>query len=108
MKPRDVETREGKRDGAAFRGGHKPGPETSDVQVRPAGPHEMADAPAEWDEVDEAVDESFPASDPPSYSPPPREKRPRPQDDQDEEAEGRDIPGAEGRLGAGAEEDNNP
>jgi hypothetical protein len=34
--------------------------------VRDAGTREMRDRPAQWDEVDEAVDESFPASDPPS------------------------------------------
>jgi hypothetical protein len=34
---------------------------------RPAGPEAMRDPPPEWDEVDEASDESFPASDPPSY-----------------------------------------
>src|SRR5690349_10722928 len=34
---------------------------------RPAGPEAMRDPPPEWDEVDEAVDESFPASDPPSF-----------------------------------------
>lgn len=34
---------------------------------RPAGPESMRDPPLEWDEVDEAVDESFPASDPPSF-----------------------------------------
>ena len=34
--------------------------------VRPAGPREMSAPPRDWDRVDEAVDESFPASDPPS------------------------------------------
>jgi hypothetical protein len=34
--------------------------------VRPAGPESMRDPPRRWDEVDEAGDESFPASDPPA------------------------------------------
>ena len=34
---------------------------------RPAGPEAMRDPPPEGDEVDEAIDESFPASDPPSF-----------------------------------------
>ena len=33
--------------------------------VRPAGPESMRDPPKRWDKVDEQVDESFPASDPP-------------------------------------------
>jgi hypothetical protein len=37
--------------------------------VRPAGPEAIPDLPAkivrQWDDVDQAVDESFPASDPP-------------------------------------------
>lgn len=102
----------------AYRDGRKPGPEAADVQVRPAGRDEMADAPEQWDEVDEAVDESFPASDPPSYSRPShRDKeaaeaglpKSRTQGDGPEEAEqGRQLPGADGPRGAGAEEDNNP
>jgi len=36
--------------------------------LRPAGPEEMRSPPRAWDTVDEASDESFPASDPPSYS----------------------------------------
>lgn len=33
--------------------------------VRSAGRREMSAPPRDWDRVDEAVDESFPASDPP-------------------------------------------
>ncbi len=36
----------------------------SDNAVRPAGKDAMRDPPTRWDEVDEASDESFPASDP--------------------------------------------
>jgi hypothetical protein len=35
--------------------------------VRPAGPESMRNPPADWDSVDEAGDESFPASDPPAH-----------------------------------------
>ncbi len=51
---------------AAFRDGetHK---ENFD-QTRSAGPEAMRDTPSrEWTSVDQAGDESFPASDPPSY-----------------------------------------
>lgn len=35
-------------------------------KVRDAGPGHMDNPPQHWDKVDEAGDESFPASDPPS------------------------------------------
>jgi len=50
-------------DAAAMPEGKKPGPKDSPVQVRDAGPDSQADKPRKWDKVDEAVDESFPASD---------------------------------------------
>lgn len=34
--------------------------------VRDAGPEAMRDPPRHWDRVDETVDKSFPASDPPA------------------------------------------
>ena len=37
--------------------------------ARSAGPEAMRDPPEDWDEVDQAADESFPASDPPNLSP---------------------------------------
>lgn len=37
--------------------------------VRPAGPDAMDTPPEDWDATDQAVDESFPASDPPPLSP---------------------------------------
>lgn len=43
---------------------HRPRPAQN--YVRPAGPDEMSNPPSEgWSDVDEASDESFPASDPP-------------------------------------------
>jgi len=49
----------------AFAGGHK-GPDENFSKVRDAGPEGMSNAPRTWNKVDEASDESFPASDPPS------------------------------------------
>ncbi len=46
----------------AGKGAHKDSP----VHIRDAGPDDMRDKPRKWDKVDQASDESFPASDPPS------------------------------------------
>lgn len=48
---------------AAFADGEATG---GPVEVRNAGPAGMASDPSDWDKVDEASDESFPASDPPA------------------------------------------
>jgi hypothetical protein len=50
---------------AAFAGGQ---PHDSNfAKVRDAGPNAMRDKPAgKWSKVDEAIDQSFPASDPPA------------------------------------------
>lgn len=48
---------------AAFAHGEASG---GSVDVRNAGPAAMRSDPPEWDKVDEASDESFPASDPPA------------------------------------------
>jgi hypothetical protein len=37
--------------------------------VREAGPDAMASPPRRWSKIEEASDESFPASDPPSFNP---------------------------------------
>ena len=48
---------------AAMKDGKKPGADTSPTQVRNSGEDALADKPDGWDEQDEALDESFPASD---------------------------------------------
>lgn len=49
---------------AAFAAGEDPG--ANFAKVRTAGTGGMREAPPRWDKIDEASDESFPASDPPS------------------------------------------
>jgi hypothetical protein len=51
---------------AAYRYQRPPGPAEAPVQVRAAGRGAMRDKPPAWEKYDETVDESFPASDPPS------------------------------------------
>lgn len=48
-------------------GGH--GPVSHSGAARSAGPEAMRDPPKNWSEVDQASDESFPASDPPAINP---------------------------------------
>ena len=50
----------------ALRHGGAHGAVGNSGNVRPAGPSAMRDPPKEWTKVDEASDESFPASDPPA------------------------------------------
>ena len=47
----------------------EPGPAGQSGAARSAGPDAMRDPPSDWGKVDEASDESFPASDPPAVSP---------------------------------------
>lgn len=39
---------------------------THHKEIRPAGAENMENPPEDWNEVDEELDESFPASDPPA------------------------------------------
>ena len=51
---------------AALSGSGAHGGVGSSGNIRPAGPEAMRDPPGRWSQVDEASDESFPASDPPA------------------------------------------
>ena len=53
-------------DAAALRMDRPAGPVGHSGNARPAGPEAMRDPPKKWSDVDEASDESFPASDPPA------------------------------------------
>lgn len=54
---------------ALERGETAPGPVGQSGAARSAGPEAMRDPPKDWEKVDQASDESFPASDPPAVNP---------------------------------------
>ena len=55
---------------SAFRDQQKAGPADAEVQIRVAGPEGMRNRPRrKWKPEDQASDESFPASDPPAWTP---------------------------------------
>jgi hypothetical protein len=53
----------------ALSGGGAHGAVGNSGNVRPAGPSAMRDPPKSWSKVDEASDQSYPASDPPNFNP---------------------------------------
>jgi hypothetical protein len=54
---------------AAISGTGSEGPVGHSGAARSAGPDAMRDPPSDWNQVDQASDESFPASDPPALNP---------------------------------------
>lgn len=54
---------------ALSKGSRAAGAYGSSGGARQAGPDAMRDPPRSWSKIDEASDESFPASDPPAISP---------------------------------------
>ena len=58
----------GRGQAAALTVDRPPGPVGDSGSVRSAGTEGMRDPPSKWTQVDEASDESFPASDPPALS----------------------------------------
>ena len=57
------------RGGAALAGTGGHGAVGTSGAARSAGPEAMRDPPKAWEKVDQASDESFPASDPPALNP---------------------------------------
>ena len=53
----------------AISGSGGAGPVGESGAARSAGPEAMRDPPRDWEQVDQASDESFPASDPPAINP---------------------------------------
>jgi hypothetical protein len=67
-KPTDEKRERPTETAPAFHNREPAGPGNAPGQVRPAGPESVRDKPKRWDKTDDAVDESFPASDPPAVN----------------------------------------